>query len=133
MKALKNIYIIDDDHMYTYLLSRQIGLTGYKEAISIFKHGMEALSHLSAIKSSTELLPDLILLDLNMPVMDGWQFLDAYSRLNLVKDISIYILSSSIDTADHQRAAQYKVVKSFLTKPITKTNLQEIFCRFPAS
>ncbi|ETZ20868.1 hypothetical protein N824_29715 [Pedobacter sp. V48] len=73
-----------------------------------------------------DLLPDVILLDLNMPVIDGWQFLDAFSQLELSRNVRIYLASSSIDVVDHTKARQYKTVSNFLIKPLRASDLQGI-------
>ena len=125
MKKPNTVYVIDDDKIYTYLLSRQIKSTDFCNQTLIFNNWLEAIEHLTVIQQSNEELPDVILLDLNMPVMDGWQFLDAFEDLMLSKNITIYIVSSSIDEADHKRAEGYSV-RNFYVKPMSKDNLTEI-------
>ena len=67
----------------------------------------------------------MILLDLNMPILDGWQFLDEFIHLPLKKEISIFIVTSSIDPSDIEMAKNYKMVKSYIMKPITAQKLEE--------
>ena len=74
------------------------------------------------------MLPDAILLDLNMPVMDGWQFLDEFISLPITKEIHIFIMTSSIDPADIEMAGKYKVVKEYIMKPITTQKL-DVLCK----
>ena len=126
MKKLDIACVVDDDKMYTLLLSKQIKATNFCETLLIFHTGLEAWNYLKPIMASPELLPEVILLDLNMPVMDGWQFLDEFVQCKPVKKITIYIVSSSIDVADHVKAATYKEVSHFYIKPITKNNLVEM-------
>lgn len=75
------------------------------------------------ISATSSSLPSVILLDLNMPILDGWQFLDEFTKFKPAKKITIYIVSSSIDQNDHQKAANYSGVSKFYVKPITKQHL----------
>ncbi|TCC88045.1 response regulator [Pedobacter frigiditerrae] len=126
MEQLDTAYVIDDDKIFTYALSRQMKLVNFSRSVMVFHNGLEALKHLTPAMASPEELPSLILLDLNMPVLDGWQFLDEFTKLRPNKKIRIYIVSSSIDPADHERALRYESVSNFYIKPISKTNLLEI-------
>ncbi|MFC0518205.1 response regulator [Mucilaginibacter angelicae] len=123
MMKLDIACMIDDDQMFTYLLSRQMKLIDFCETVLIFNNGEEALKYLRPIIESPETLPSVILLDINMPVLDGWQFLDEFTKFNIRKKITVYIVSSSIDQADHIKAGAYKQVSNFYVKPITKEHL----------
>jgi CheY-like chemotaxis protein len=82
-------------------------------------------------KSNPEALPEIILLDLSMPVMDGWQFLDAFTKLNpkIGKKITIYICSSSISPDDVTRSKTISAVTDYIIKPITKDKLIEMIAK----
>lgn len=118
--------IIDDDPTFTYVVSKQMKLLDFSENILAFSNGVEALEYLQTNLSSPDKLPSVILLDLNMPVLDGWQFLDEFTKFAFGKKIAVFIASSSIDQADHARARTYKEVSRFYVKPVTKDNLLEI-------
>ena len=75
---------------------------------------------------SEEGLPEVIFLDLNMPIMDGWEFLDEFGKLSEEKDIRIYILSSSVDSRDMERAKKYGMVNGFIAKPLTDAKIKEL-------
>ncbi len=92
----------------------------------VFNNGKDALDSLSPLVVSGENVPDVILLDLNMPIMDGWQFLDEFIKIKTNKKILIYIVSSSIDPADTEKAKKYESVSNFIVKPITVDNLKNI-------
>lgn len=126
MKKLDIACIIDDDKMFTYLLSKQMKLVDFSDTILVFKNGLEALKHLQPILECPEILPSVILLDLNMPVLDGWQFLDEFVKFKISKKITVYIVSSSIDHADHQKAMTYEAVSNFYIKPVSKEDLVEM-------
>jgi len=128
--GIKNIRIclIEDDHAFVYLA--KIIMHGVDDSVEIttFPDGAPAFDFFQNNKSSAEILPDLILLDLNMPKMDGWQFLDAYEKITgeMRKTIPIYILSSSISEKDILKAKANLLVTDFLTKPLEKDKFAEI-------
>jgi YesN/AraC family two-component response regulator len=94
--------------------------------ISTAENGMIALEFLTVNPSE---LPHFILLDLNMPIMNGWEFLDIYSALGyheIFKDAKFIVLSSTIDPQDVNKTKNYSVVIDFLSKPITKEMLENL-------
>ncbi len=92
----------------------------------IFRNGKEAFEHLETIILADKKLPDLILLDLNMPIWDGWKFLDEFTKIPSANPITIYIMTSSIDPADVEKAKSYDAVSNYLVKPITMEELQKL-------
>lgn len=118
--------IIDDDKMFTYLLSKQMKGINFSKNLLVFHNGLEALKYLKPILESPDSLPDVILLDLNMPVMDGWQFLDEFIKFKVTKKVTVYIVSSSINTEDHKKALTYEAVSDFYVKPVTQNDLVEM-------
>jgi CheY-like chemotaxis protein len=126
MKPLDTAWIIDDDRLYTYLLSTQMKRINFSNTLLTFRHGLEALNYLRLKLHSPEDLPSVILLDLNMPVLDGWQFLDEFVKLEPIKPIPVYVVSSSIDVADHAEVLKYAAVSKFLIKPVDDADLLKI-------
>lgn len=118
--------IIDDDKMFTYILSKQMKAIDFCKNLLIFHNGLEALKYLKPILESQECLPDVILLDLNMPVMDGWQFLDEFTKFKATNQVTVYIVSSSISKEDHAKARSYESVSQFYVKPVTQADLLEM-------
>ena len=96
-----------------------------------YKIGSAALDYfVSALLNLEEReIPQVILLDLNMPVMDGWQFLTELGKYDLpkLKDITLYIVSSSINPADLERSKAVEMVSDFLVKPVNIDNLEALF------
>lgn len=119
--------IIDDDAIYIYGLKRMMQVAEFCESILIYRDGQEAIDALKAVHKSKKKLPDVILLDLNMPILDGWQFLDEFVKIKLDKKITIYIVSSSVDPADVLRAQEYSAVSNYIVKPVSMEILQGIF------
>ncbi|MFE3847528.1 response regulator [Flavobacterium sp. LB3P45] len=122
----KLTYIIDDDKLTIKLMSILISKNDFCEEIESFYNAKDAISKLKQNAADNGILPDAILLDLNMPVMDGWQFLDEFISLPITKEIHIFIMTSSIDPADIEMATKYKVVKKYIMKPITTQKLDDL-------
>ena len=99
-------------------------MSGMVENIIAFRNGKEAFDGLKNLKLSNQMLPEVILLDINMPIWDGWQFLDEFTKLQFANDIIIYILTSSNDQEDKKTAAKYNLKNNFLTKPITANEVK---------
>ena len=125
---MKSIFLIDDDPIFVYLTRRIIASTNCPCAINEFTDGELALDYLSKMCDKAESLPDVIFLDLSMPVMDGWEFLKEYSDLKpkLKKDIALFIVSSSISPQEVERSKTYRAVTDFLIKPVEKGKIVEI-------
>ncbi len=118
--------IIDDDPIFVFGTKRIMEIANFCESFMIFRNGKEAFEKLKAIIIADEKLPDLILLDLNMPIWDGWQFLDEFIKIPNVNPITIYIMTSSVDPADVEKAKGYDAVSNYLVKPITMAELKKI-------
>src|SRR6056297_509757 len=125
--------IIDDDKIYVNLVKKIIEIKKLSENLLIFKNGMEALDHFKLIleNATEDVLPDIIFLDINMPVMDGWEFLNEFIKIknNFDKKITLYVVSSSIDPRDLERAKSFNLVTDYLIKPIELKKFEKIFDR----
>ncbi|MFL0683456.1 MAG: response regulator [Algoriphagus aquaeductus] len=110
------IFLVDDDPINNLINKRLLGKTGISEQIREFLGGEEALDVLKEVSSDHTLL---IFLDINMPVLNGWEFLNKYLEYFPNRTDKIVILSSSIDFQDRQRASEYQIVSGFLEKPLT--------------
>ena len=124
----KLTYIIDDDKLTVKLMSILISKNDFCEEIQSFYNAQHAIDKLKQNALEDGFLPDAILLDLNMPFMDGWQFLDEYSTLKpkIKKPIAINIVSSSISPEDVRKARSINAVSDFIIKPITKEKFLKI-------
>lgn len=106
---IKQILVVDDDEIFRLTASITLKKAFPGIMVLFAKHGEEALIMLK------DNLPDVILLDLNMPVMDGWDFLNAAITIPLPP---VYIVSSSIDPSDKKRATFDNRIKGFIEKPL---------------
>lgn len=121
----KTIWIVDDDAIYQIIANKIIQRSEMFSAISSFKNGKEAIDDLyNALESNAD-LPDIILLDINMPIMDGWEFMEemGFIKPKLAKEIVVYIVSSSIAVEDKNKSKSYKNILGYLSKPITVNDL----------
>jgi CheY-like chemotaxis protein len=128
MNKIKIACVVDDDEIYTFTVKRIIARSEIAEKTIFFHNGQAALDFFVANTKNTTELPDLILLDINMPVLDGWQFLDGYVKLvpTMGKKITVFIVSSSIDEEDYARARAIEIVSDFIVKPLTVEHLHDI-------
>lgn len=133
MKKLSHILIIDDDPMTSYLHKKLI--EGFKVAdrINIANDGEEALqlfNHYiqSDREDSEENIPQLVFVDLDMPMMDGFEFLDAYQGLEFrnKNSVVIAVLTSSFSRSDINRVKEFPEVKDYIVKPLTKEKMMEL-------
>lgn len=125
---MKSIFLIDDDPIFVYLTRRIIASIDRQCKINEFTDGELAIRYLEEICGKPELLPDIILMDISMPVMDGWEFLKEYSLLRpkIKKDIALYIVSSSISPQEVERSKGFSAVSDFLIKPLERGKIVEI-------
>ncbi|MEW7289666.1 response regulator [Aquimarina sp. 2304DJ70-9] len=123
--------IIDDDSMYVNLVKKIIEAKNLCQNLMVFQNGKDALNYFEAILTNLDqtAIPEIIFLDLNMPVMDGWEFLENFIKIknNFGKTITLYIVSSSINPVDVERAKNINSVKDYLIKPVTIKDLESIF------
>lgn len=126
MSRINTVCVIDDDKIFTFAVKRLLAISDCCENVIEYSNGEEAISGLRALLASNRNMPELILLDLNMPIMDGWQFLDEFITIRELTRIKIYIVSSSIDPADIEKSKKYNSVSKYITKPLDKEILKKI-------
>ncbi len=120
----KSAVIIDDDPVNNFLCEKVLGSSDEVERAKSFDNPVEALSYLQGKVADYELkqdFPDLILLDLNMPQLDGWNFLEEYRKLPkpITEKTKLYILTSSVDDRDMRKASKVNFLSGFISKPLT--------------
>jgi CheY-like chemotaxis protein len=130
---LDSILCIDDDPITLMLCKMVITKASFSNEIATAKNGEEALKYFNTLKqtnsnSDLKKQPQLIFLDLNMPVMGGWEFLDSFSTSDYLdyNSTKVIILSSTIDPEDLEKSKKYPMVIDFLSKPISKEMLEYI-------
>lgn len=122
----KIIWVIDDDIIYQTIINKLIQKSGVFSTHSSFMNGKEAMTSLNkTLEENDSHLPDIILLDINMPVMDGWEFMEEIKKIKskIKKHILIYIVSSSIAIEDKDKSKTFTDIMGYIPKPITVDDL----------
>ena len=134
MRKLKGILLIDDDETNNFLNERVLRKLDIADNIRVFQHGKQALEYLYTIASghyeagnSQYFKPDLLFLDINMPVMDGFEFMEQYQKLEpeFREGMKVVVLTTSAHERDTKLAQRYQIAE-YLNKPLTMTKILEI-------
>ena len=126
MKKLDCIWLIDDDEIAIYLADRVIQKVEFSKDVEKFNSGHSALKHLEFCININENLPDLILFDLNMPNMNGFEFIEQFSKMEGSKAIPTFIFTSAITQQEIEKAKQYSCIKGIILKPLCIQKLNKI-------
>jgi two-component system chemotaxis response regulator CheY len=131
--AIENpiVALIDDDKIFQLTSSKFIKSTSITDRLLQFENAEDALKFLTSNINNASALPDYIFLDINMPFIDGWMFLDDYDKFKhtLPKPILIYMVSSSIDPRDINRAKNNSNIKDYVIKPVSREKFTELLGR----
>jgi CheY-like chemotaxis protein len=124
---IATVMVVDDDDNWCFLSRRMLQKAGVGKQILTANNGLEAIKKLQALLANGDKLPDLIFLDIKMPVMDGFEFLDEVTQWEALSPIHtrIFLCSSSVHHKDKERAGRYPVA-GFITKPLTLEILKSI-------
>ena len=125
MSQALTIALVDDDRIYQFTTERILQRLDNEVRFLWLKDGEEALTYMDDNGGHADKLPDILIVDINMPFLDGWQFLEAFNGLRerMAKPIDIYMVSSSNDDRDMQRAKSTVGVRDYVEKTITKEKL----------
>ncbi len=128
MTKVSTFCIVDDDEIYQFTTSILLKRTNLVNKIIKFSNGLKAINFLKDEMGNQENIPDILFLDINMPVMDGWEFLEEYQLIKhmMPKEILIYMVSSSIDERDVLKAKSISTLSGYLVKPISGQNITDV-------
>lgn len=121
---MKQLLIIDDDAVSVLILKKMLINAGFLDNPMVFKNGNEAINFLNSNYKSIEKY--FIFLDINMPIMNGWEFLEEIEPKINTENFSVYLLTSSTSEQDIIKSKNYKSIKKFISKPVAKEILSEI-------
>ena len=126
----KNVFVVDDDKIHHFIIKKLLESNTINIEPVFFENGLDAINDIKGKIDNGNILPDLILLDINMPILDGWQFLDEFTSLKekLSHDIMIHIISSSNNIIDLEKAQTFKdLIGNYFVKPMTSDAIKSIF------
>ncbi|WP_228238777.1 response regulator [Allomuricauda sp. M10] len=121
-------FIVDDDPIHQFGMKVLLKKVKFSNEVLVFHNGQEALDALIRLMDKGKKLPSIIFLDLNMPIKDGWGFLDDFVKIphqNREK-VVVYVVSSSINPSDQEKAKNYEVVSDYIIKPIDENQLTKV-------
>ncbi|MEO6521116.1 MAG: response regulator [Mucilaginibacter sp.] len=128
VKPINTVCVVDDDEIYVYGIKKLINLKQLCPNLIEFRNGKDAIEFLMNPENNDQ-LPDVIFLDITMPIMDGWDFMDNYAKIKpqLSKKITVYMVSSSINDEDIKRAKAIADITDYVVKPVSYDKLLKLF------
>jgi CheY-like chemotaxis protein len=126
MQQVSNILLVDNDPMSNSINKKILQTSSFPLKICTYLNAHDALNYLDKLIDKNEnQFPEVVFLDINMPHMDGWQFLEQFNKYpsHILKRSSVIILSASIDDDDIEKSKEYKIVLNYISKPLTLDKL----------
>ncbi len=122
-RCFKNCLLIDDNYIDNFVTRKILESGNFAEIITVVRSATEAIESLA----NGEVKPDVIFLDVRMPLMSGFEFLEAYDKIPIDKGgIKIFMLSSSLDPHDMRKSTDNKYITQFIHKPLTQKAIEEL-------
>lgn len=128
MSKYNKVLLVEDDPITIMVCDRILRMTEFGTTIISKVNGQEAMNYLKGLIEANEPIPEVIFLDINMPVMNGWDFLNEFKEMRGAFSFTpkVYILSSTVDPEDTRKAKAYDCVVGSISKPLTKEHLDEL-------
>jgi len=125
---MSSLIVVDDNELDWLIVNYNLRKYSKFNTVSYYSGGMPFVDFITQNANKKENLPDAVFLDLNMPLFNGWDVLNAMKKIypTLAKKIKVYIVTSSINPADILRSKGFHFVRQFISKPFTKENILEI-------
>lgn len=127
MNNIKEFIIVDDDAFNNVICEIAIKSEFRDARVRAFEEGIEALQYLRQVSQPVN-RPTVLLLDINMPNMSGWEFMERFEKLDgsVTADLKVYIVSSSVDPRDEEKALSNAYISGFISKPLTGAVIQSL-------
>lgn len=127
-RIFDKVFFIDDDPIFTFISKKLIAEKKFCKKIVEFENGKSAIEEIMELETTNQPLPEIIFLDLSMPVMNGWEFLDSFQAAPITdkNKMKIIVMSSSINALEMDMIKSYPVVTDYVVKPITPADLSKI-------
>ncbi len=122
MSTLQSVLLVDDDKITNFINQRLIQKLSIAKTVTVVNNGKEAVDF---FRQSADALPDLILLDINMPVMDGFEFVEHFKKMNIDKKIVIVMLTTSSNEKDIDKISKSPEIAGYINKPLTDQKLTD--------
>lgn len=127
MAKFSDVLLVEDDPITIMVCDRIIKMTSFAERVTSCENGKIAIDYLTSLKEHQS-APEIIFLDINMPVMNGWDFLEEFEKVKteFLTLPRIYLLSSTVDPEDYRKAKSFTLVNDFISKPLSREALERI-------
>lgn len=129
MEKIKQVLVIDDDPINNIIFQKLSEFIDFAEEIIPFISAVDSLDYLQKLEGDQITPPNIIFLDIRMPIVNGWEFLERLSKLNknhYFDRTAIYMLTSSSEQSDINKAKNYSLVTDYIVKPLSTEKLEEI-------
>lgn len=129
-KKINNVLLIDDDTVNNFIVINTLSKLDITDNVDSVLNGADGIEYIKSVADSNKsLIPSIIFLDINMPIMDGWEFLEKFEEFSeeIKKSCTIYMVSSSVYEDDIAKSKQYSTVKDFVSKPLMRDKILEIY------
>lgn len=128
---INSVLLVDDDKITNFINEKIIHKLGVSEKVVVLNNGKEAIDYISKVKISEQAsMPELIFLDINMPVMDGFEFIENFRHIKPDKKVVIIMLTTSSNDKDLEKISDTSEIAGYINKPLTEQKLQEALQKY---
>ena len=134
MEKLHQVLVVDDDPIHNTVFKKLAEWSSFSEEVASFISAVDCLDYLNTLKEEENPPPSIIFLDIKMPIVNGWEFLERLEKMNdnhYFSQVAIYMLTSSSEQSDINKAKKYNMVTDYIVKPITMDILNKIRLSLP--